>query len=121
MPSPVGDRSILDVIRLLAAQPRVSQREMAASLGMSLGKANYCLRALIAKGFVKVENYRHSDNKLAYFYVLTPSGLAAKAELTRTFLARKVAEYEALRLEIEQLRLERDAADRSSSDGSVTP
>ena len=73
---------------------------------MSLGKVNYCLRALMAKGFVKVENYRKSSNKLAYFYVLTPSGLNAKAELTRAFLARKIREYEELRVEIERLKQE---------------
>src|SRR5258708_39081982 len=93
-------------MRLLGAKPELSQRQLATSLGMSLGKANYCLRALIAKGFVKAENYRNSRNKLAYFYLLTPSGIAAKAELSRRFLAHKVREYEALRLEIESLRTE---------------
>jgi EPS-associated MarR family transcriptional regulator len=98
------DPVLFDVIRLIAESPRVSQRKMASSLGVSLGKVNYCIRALIEKGFVKAENYRNSGNKLAYVYLLTPSGIAAKAELTRYFLARKVGEYEALRLEIEQLR-----------------
>lgn len=97
---------LLDVIRLIDASPRLSQRKLASSLGVSLGKANYCIRALIEKGFVKAENYRSSSNKLGYLYVLTPSGIAAKAELARYFLARKVREYEALRLEIEQLRKE---------------
>ena len=83
---------------------------MAASLGVSLGKANYCIRALIEKGFVKAENYRSSSNKLSYLYVLTPSGIAAKAELTRYFLARKVRDYEALRIEIEQLQKESEGA-----------
>lgn len=78
---------------------------------MSLGKANYCIRALIEKGFVKAENYRNSSNKLGYLYVLTPSGITAKAELARYFLARKVQEYEALRLEIEQLRKESTGLD----------
>ena len=95
-------------MRLLGAQPELSQRELASSLGMSLGKANYCLRALIRKGFVKAENYRNSSNKLAYFYLLTPTGIAAKADLTRQFLARKVREYEELRLEIERLQKESD-------------
>lgn len=79
---------------------------------MSLGKANYCLRALMAKGFVKAQNYRNSTNKLAYFYLLTPSGIAAKAALTRKFLALKVREYEELRLEIEQLKSESDHGGR---------
>jgi len=96
------------VIRLIAETPRVSQRKVASALGMSLGKANYCIRALIEKGFVKAENYRTSNNKLGYLYVLTPSGMAAKADLAKFFLARKVREYEALRLEIAQLRRESD-------------
>jgi EPS-associated MarR family transcriptional regulator len=99
-------------MRLLNTRPEVSQREVASSLGMSLGKANYCLRALMDKGFVKVENYRKSTNKLAYFYLLTPSGIARKADLTRQFLALKVREYEDLRAEIEQLRQEDDHAGR---------
>jgi EPS-associated MarR family transcriptional regulator len=93
-------------MRLLDERPQLSQREVASSLGMSVGKANYCLRALIEKGFVKAENYRNNGNKLAYLYLLTPSGFAAKAELTRRFLSGKMKEYEALRLEIEQLRRE---------------
>ena len=100
-------------MRLLDAKPEVSQREVATSLGMSLGKVNYCLRALMAKGFVKVENYRKSTNKLAYFYVLTPSGMAAKAELTKAFLERKMREYEELRAEIEQLKQESDGSARA--------
>lgn len=77
---------------------------------MSLGKANYLLRALLEKGFVKIQNFRNSTDKLAYAYLLTPEGVAAKAELTRHFLARKIEEYDALRLEIEQLRGESEAA-----------
>src|SRR5205809_57635 len=98
-------------MRTLAERPAASQRELASSLGMSLGKANYCLRALIEKGFLKAENYRKSDNKAAYLYVLTPSGVAEKAALTKQFLGRKMKEYEELRLEIEQLRREADAAE----------
>ena len=93
-------------MRLLDAKPEVSQREVASSLGMSLGKVNYCLKALMQKGFVKVGNYRNSTNKLAYFYLLTPSGLAAKADLTRRFLDSKMREYERLRAEIERLKQE---------------
>lgn len=94
-------------MRLLVARPQLSQREVASYLGVSLGKANYCLRALIAKGFVKAQNYRKSSNKLAYLYILTPAGFAEKANLTREFLAIKVKEYEALGLEIEGLERER--------------
>jgi EPS-associated MarR family transcriptional regulator len=102
----VNDPAELEVLRLIDAKPQLSQRELALSLGMSLGKANYCLRALIEKGFVKAQNYRKSNNKLAYFYLLTPSGLSAKTDLTRQFLARKVREYEQLRVEIERLKIE---------------
>ena len=77
---------------------------------MSLGKANYLLKALLGKGFVKVQNFRYSSNKRGYAYLLTPEGVAAKAELTRYFLARKIEEYDTLRLEIEQLRGENEGA-----------
>ena len=104
------DSSLLGVLRLLAASPSRTQREMAHELGMSLGKANYLLRALLGKGFVKVQNFRNSYNKRGYAYLLTPDGVAAKAELTRDFLARKIEEYDALRIEIEQLRGESEGA-----------
>jgi EPS-associated MarR family transcriptional regulator len=104
----VTDPTFLSMLRLLAANPHLSQREVASSVGVSLGKANYCLRALIAKGFVKAHNYRNSRNKFAYLYLLTPAGAAAKADLTRQFLVRKMREYEALRLEIEGLERERE-------------
>lgn len=96
------------MLRLIDTKPEVSQREVAEALGISLGKVNYCVRALIEKGFVKAENYRKSKRKMAYLYLLTPSGITAKADLTRRFLARKVREYEALRAEIEQLKAESD-------------
>ena len=104
-------------MRLLGAQPELSQRELASTLGTSLGKANYCLRALMQKGFVKAENYRNSNNRRAYLYLLTPSGIAAKAELTRQFLALKVREYGELRCEIERLQQEADGGPRSELTG----
>lgn len=102
-----SEYSILRVLRLIDASPRLTQRQMARELGVSLGKANYCLHALLGKGFVKVQNFRRSSNKRGYMYLLTPEGAAAKANLTRHFLARKREEYDALRLEIE--RLQRDS------------
>jgi EPS-associated MarR family transcriptional regulator len=102
----VPDSSILRVLRLLDASPPLTQREMAREMGVSLGKTNYCLRALLGKGFVKVQNFRRSANKRGYVYLLTPEGVAAKTELTRQFLARKREEYDALRLEIERLQRE---------------
>jgi EPS-associated MarR family transcriptional regulator len=87
----------------LQQQPDMNQRQLAEQLGVSLGKTNYLLRALVEKGLLKARNFRNSQNKLAYAYLLTPSGIAQKAELTRGYLERKTAEYEALKEEIEQL------------------
>ena len=100
------DPSTLGVLRLLNLCPSRSQREIAHELGMSLGKANYLLRALLDKGLLKVQNFRDSNNKRGYLYLLTPQGVAAKAELTQHFLAQKTKEYEELRLEIEGLMAE---------------
>jgi EPS-associated MarR family transcriptional regulator len=100
------DPAQFEIMRMLEERPGASQREVASSIGVSLGKANHCLRALIAKGLVKAENYRKADNKLAYLYLLTPSGIAEKAALTKRFLERKVREYEDLRVEIERLKRE---------------
>lgn len=84
----------------------MSQRELAVSLGVSLGKTNYCLKAMLEKGLIKVSNFRNSRNKAAYAYYLTPAGLRQKAGLTTGFLKRKLAEYQALKREIELLKAE---------------
>lgn len=94
------------LLRLLTEHPNHSQRELASELGLSLGKTNYCLRALIERGWVKVQNFRNSQNKLAYAYVLTPSGAIAKLRATTDFLRRKQGEYSRLEREIEVLRRE---------------
>jgi EPS-associated MarR family transcriptional regulator len=96
----------LAMLRLLERQPDVSQRELSQALGLSLGKTNYVIRALLDKGLLKMRNFRRSGNKLAYAYVLTPSGLSEKLRLTRSFLARKEVEFEALQKTIENLRSE---------------
>lgn len=95
----------LRALQLLAHQPTLNQRELAQELGVSLGKVNYCLKALLAKGFLKAQNFKNSKNKLAYAYVLTPAGITARAELTAEFLQVKVMEYERLQLQIKDLRL----------------
>ena len=95
-----------NVLKLIEAQTDISQRKLAKELGISLGKTNYCLKALIDKGWVKANNFKNSDNKLAYFYVLTPTGLEQKAVITRNFLKRKIHEYESLKKEIELLKSE---------------
>jgi len=105
----VPDSSILRVLRLLDSSPRLTQRDIAREMGVSLGKANYCLRALVGRGFVKVQNFRNSTNKRGYLYLLTPEGAAAKASLTRNFLVVKRAEYDALRLELEKLQRESES------------
>ena len=100
----------LKVLRFLEANPHLSQRELADALGVSLGKTNYCLKALLGKGFIKMQSFKKSQNKLAYAYLLTPTGIVEKAGLTVRFLARKVAEYESLTLEIELLKAEMSKA-----------
>jgi len=94
------------VLRLIEENPQISQRQLAKKLNISLGKANYCLKALLAKGWVKANNFRSSNNKLAYAYLLTPGGIEAKAKLTVSFLRRKEQEYEELKQEIMQLQKE---------------
>ena len=101
------------ILRALEREPKISQRELAERLGVSVGKANFCLRALIDKGLVKVRNFRRSGNKLAYAYQLTPRGIADKARVTRRFLNLKLREYESLQSEIAQLR--RDLAKHDAS------
>jgi len=96
----------LSVLRLLEAQPQLSQRELSRALGLSLGKTHYLVRALLNKGLLKIENFRRSDNKLAYAYLLTPKGLSEKLKLTRSFLARKEDEFEQLKATIAALRKE---------------
>ena len=97
------------VLRLLEGNPQMNQRDLAAAAGVSLGKTNYCINALLEKGLIKVQNFKSNKRKLAYAYLLTPAGIAEKAALTQRFLTRKMEEYDALRAEIEQLK--REAAD----------
>ena len=106
MAKPVNEDIRFRVMRALEADPKLSQRDLAKSLGISLGVVNYCLKGLIEKGQVKVGNFRSSGNKLRYTYVLTPRGVLAKAKLTKAFLKRRVAEHEALIAEIEALQRE---------------
>jgi len=94
------------LLRLLQANPELSQRQLAEALGVSVGKVNYSLRALLEKGLVKVRNFRDSNNKLAYAYYLTPKGAEAKVRATADFLKRKMHEYELIQREIEDLKRE---------------
>ncbi len=92
------------VMRLLEENPDLTQRELAEKLGISVGGLNYCLKALMEKGLVKMKNFANSKNKFGYVYVLTPTGMAEKAAITQRFLKRKMEEYEALKAEIESLK-----------------
>lgn len=94
------------VIKLIEQNAELSQRALSKELGVSLGKINYCLRALIDKGWVKAKNFKNSQNKLAYRYVLTHEGVQKRAELTSRFLKKKLAEYDQIQREIESLRNE---------------
>ncbi len=94
------------VLRLLQSYPHLTQRELSKSLGVSLGGLNYCLNALVAKGSVKIQNFKNNKNKWVYAYLFTPQGLAEKTALTGAFLKRKMQEYQSLRGEIEALSQE---------------
>ena len=109
----------LKVLRLVQATPTIQQREMAKTLGISLGKTNFCVNALIDKGLVKMENFRNNQNKLSYAYLLTPKGIAEKAALTGRFLVRKQEEYELLRAELDLLQQEADASAEQGSPHSA--
>lgn len=91
------------LLQVLKDEPQISQRELALRMGISLGLTNYCLKALIGKGWVKTKNFLESGRKDRYLYQLTPQGIANKAQLTREFLARKRAEYQAIEAEIRDL------------------
>lgn len=94
------------ILKLVESKPEITQRELAAALDISLGKANFCLKALIEKGLLKASNFRNSKNKLAYMYLLTPSGIEEKSSITLRFLKSKMREYELLQAEISLLMQE---------------
>ena len=100
----INERDRFRLLNLLEANPDLTQRDLALELGVSLGKVNYCLRALVAKGLVKASNFKNSKNKSAYFYLLTPKGIEERAVMTVRFLEHKVAEHQVLVAEIEELR-----------------
>lgn len=103
------------ILKLVEANPEISQRELAKSLGISLGKANFCLKALIEKGLIKATNFRNHQNKFAYMYLLTPSGIEEKSITTLRFLKAKIKEYELLQVEIEQLTQETKAGIKNNN------
>jgi len=96
----------LDLLRNLESNPEYTQRELSQEMGISLGKINYCMQRLTEKGWVKLTNFSRSSNKLGYMYLLTPKGIDQKAKLTTSFLKTKIKEFEILRDEISQLKLD---------------
>jgi EPS-associated MarR family transcriptional regulator len=111
--STADEDSAVALLRLLEEHPEYSQRQLARELGVSLGKTHYTLKALLAKGWVKAQNFQRSDRKLGYLYVLTPTGIRHRLQLTQVFLARKEREYIALKSQISALR--KDLADQGGS------
>ena len=93
-----------EVLRKIQKRPNSTQRELAEELGFSLGKLNYCLKALQKKGLVKIENFKKNPKKSNYFYVLTPAGIAQKTRLTINFMKRKMKEYDELKRELDKVK-----------------
>ena len=116
-PNYLTDEIRYRLLNLLAEHPDASQREVARELGVSVGKVNYCLQALVRKGLLKVSNFRNSRNKSAYLYVLTRRGIEEKVNVTYQFLRRKVDEYDVLVKEIERLKSEVLQHERQSNSG----
>ena len=100
------DENTLKALKILEANPELTQRELAAELGVSLGKTHYLVKSLVDIGLVKLDNFQRSNNKWGYAYLLTPAGVAEKAAITVRFLARKQEEYKRLEREIQELRSE---------------
>lgn len=107
------------LLKTLEENPGLSQRDLAKRLGVSLGKVNFCLNALVEKGSLKINNFRNSENKLAYAYLLTPQGIESRARMTVEFLKYKVQEYERLRAEIEELQHEATLLAKKDDAGMV--
>lgn len=100
------DEIAYKLLKLIEAEPHLSQRDIAQKMGVSLGKTNYCLKALVDKGFIKLQNFYNNKKKSSYIYLLTPQGIEEKAAVTYRFLQRKVNEYENIKQEIESLKVE---------------
>ena len=105
-------RNQFQILKSLEQYSRPTQRQLSNELGVSLGRVNYCLKSLIGKGFIKVNNFRNSNNKIQYSYLLTPKGIEEKAKLTLNFIRIKTQEYDTLKQEIESLKQEAKNIDR---------
>jgi EPS-associated MarR family transcriptional regulator len=113
------DETRYRILKLLEAEPHASQRRIADELGLSLGRVNFCIKALVEKGLIKVNNFRNSERKRAYLYLLTPHGIEERARVTARFLRVKLAEHEALTRELDELRSEaaRAASPQAANNG----
>jgi EPS-associated MarR family transcriptional regulator len=109
-----NDDTLFWTLKLLQENPGVTQRTLAKEVGINVSSINFCLKALVEKGWIKMGNFSKNPDKLSYAYLLTPTGVAEKAELTRRFLQRKLAEYEKLREDIEALQLDADPQSTSA-------
>ncbi len=116
----LDDATRYQLLTLLQENPQLSQRDLANRIGISLGKTNYCLKALTGRGWVKIHNFRNSKNKSAYLYKLTPAGLKEKIRVTRRFLAHKIQEHAELTDEIERLRREVESQGQNLAGHSVS-
>ncbi len=110
----LSDENRYKILKLLESNPGINQRELAKTLGISLGKANYCLKAIIDRGWVKVTNFRNNPNKKAYAYLLTPRGIEEKTKVTFRFLQYKQHEYESMQDELNELRKEAESLKNTS-------
>lgn len=113
--APLDDEMRYRLLKLLEDDPNISQRSLARALGVSLGKTNYCIKAVVDRGWVKARNFVHSDNKRAYAYYLTPKGFDEKARVTVRFLKQKMDDYERLKRQIAQLKAEVGQAGKDSA------
>ena len=95
-----GTSDIFEILRVIVNQPKSTQRDLAKRLNLSLGKVNYCIKALKQKGYIKIKNFKKNPNKISYAYILTPKGIKEKTKLTINFMKRKIKEYEELKKEL---------------------
>jgi len=114
--SKIQEEARFQILRYVHENPEISQRELSARLGVSLGAVNYCLKALMDRGLVKIQNFNKSPNKVGYSYFLTPAGITEKTLLTVRFLERKKLEYDALKKEIGELSTELNRAAREHAE-----
>ena len=116
-----NDDTLFWTLKVLQENPGVSQRTLAKEVGINVSSINFCLKALVEKGWIKMGNFSKNPDKLSYAYLLTPTGVAEKAALTRRFLQRKMAEYEKLRGEIESLQIQVDQPSATTADMTTVP